>query len=419
MYVQKIKAGALQLTLFICVVIAILLFAFIILVHTQKQFSQQSIFIIQTVKQAGNGIDVANNMVIPLNDTLQLNSDNELSTLKVHRDFWGVFEKVTSQSKTKKKVFTKVALVGAKQNELQPTALYLQDNKKPLVLVGNTFIQGLTYLPELGVKPGTISGQSYYGEQLIYGSTQHSGQLPKLQAELLNELKGISNIDLIQAKAWQNNGNKKVSFVEPLHIMYSANTIRLSNSELSGHIIIKSQSKIVVDASSKLKDIVLIAPEIEIKSSTVGNFQAIASKKITVGTNCRLDYPSALVVIEQKKTETDSISNTKNYSIDIQGHSTVKGVVLFLGEPKEQNFEAQINISENASVEGDLYCNQNLDLKGEVKGTVYTSNFVTKAFGSIYQNHLLNARISKNDLQEEYVGMLFNESQKDIVKWLY
>jgi len=422
----KLKAGALQLTTFIIVVIALLLTAFIILIHTHKQFQIQTDFIVETTKQSSLGIGYVLNNVVPLNDTTTINlGDEDYKSLKVHRDFWGVFEKVTSTSSIKNKCFQKLALIGSKQSKNNKTALYIQDNNKPLVLVGNTKIEGDAYLPRLGVKSGYISGQSYYGSQLIYGQTRISSRLSKVLSETINQIKSIENIALripqnrflnIQEGETYNN-----SFLKPLQFIFSNNTIDLRAINLTGHILVQSKTKIIVHPSSKLKDVVLVSPYIEIRSNVVGNFQSIASKEITVANDVLLNYPSALVVNEKQKiqTEGNTITPIERNKISLNDNSTIKGLVLCLGQENSNNYEVQIDIKEKAVVYGEVYCNQNIELQGTVFGTVYTNNFIANQSGSVYQNHIYNGRININELPQEYVGLPFINSKKEVLKWLY
>ena len=60
MFWIKLKAGALQLTLFIAIIIAVLLTSFILLVHTHKKFNIQSDLIIETLKNADKGTYIFN-----------------------------------------------------------------------------------------------------------------------------------------------------------------------------------------------------------------------------------------------------------------------------------------------------------------------------------------------------------------------
>ncbi|WP_142785728.1 hypothetical protein [Changchengzhania lutea] len=418
----KVKAGALQMTTFVVVVIALLLAAFIILIHTHKTFKVQTDFVIETIKNTDRGLRYSLNNNMLLNDTISISLDDEdYKTLKAHRDYWGLFEKVTVVSTLRNKVFKKVALIGAEQPKIDRTALYLEDNNRPLVLVGNTIIDGVTYLPKKGVRTGNISGHSYYGEQLIYGRQKTSSKLPKLNPELLKQIKAFTEIyttidsdqfiDLNTIRTFQN------SFYKPLQIIYSLEQINLSEIKLTGHILVQSKTKITVDSSSNLKDVILIAPEIDIKNNVIGTFQALATKSVQVGSNCQLNYPSVLILNEEHQTKASPTNVKESPFIKMEKGSVIKGIITYLGDTK--NYKAQVLIDDNVTITGEVYCNKNVELLGKVNGSVFTSGFVANQSGSVYQNHIYNGTIVVNKLPEEYVGLSFINSKKDIAKWLY
>ena len=423
----KIKAGALQLTTFIIVVIALLLAAFILFVHTHKQFQLQSDVIIDTTKLADVGIDYTLQHAIKLGDTVSVSANNEEDkTLKVHRSFWGVFEQVLSTASIKNKRFQKIALVGAVQPKNNRTALYVQDNNKPLVVVGDTKIEGDAYLPKQGVKPGYIAGEPYFGKQLVYGPTHISSKLPELSAEVSNS---ISQLKQVYTRLSQDQflniedaGSYSNSFFEPPKMVFSNHVISLINAQLTGHILVQSKSKIVIHKSSQLKDVILIAPEIEIRPNTKGHFQAIASKEILIGNNVQLNYPSALVVQEKQDTQKENSvirPNEEEHKISIGQNAVVKGLVLFLAQDKPNNHKTHILLKENAVVYGELYNTLNTELQGLIYGSVFTNNFIANQSGAVYQNHMYNGTVNVHELSEEYIGLLFNDSKKDVMKWLY
>ena len=422
MIFKKIKAGALQLTMFIVIVIALLLASFIILVHTHKRFNLQTDFVLETIDNTNKGIDYMLQNEIGLNDTIHINlHDGDYKTFKVYREYWGLFEKATSISKIKTNTFKKTALIGALQPQTDRTALYVEEHNKPLVLVGNTKIQGLTYLPKQGVRTGNISGHSYYGNELIYGSTKESGKLPKLLKETLEQIQTNQNkiddigpnqfLDLDKTRIYRN------SFLNPIQVIFNNSELILSDVSLKGHILIQSRTKIVVEASSTLTDVILIAPDIDIKNNTKGTFQAMATKEISIGEHCSLNYPSAFVLNEDIKTVNTNTSNNQTPFIKVGKGTNLKGVIAYWGDTK--NYKAQVFIDEDVTITGEVYCNQNLELLGTVYGGVFTSNFIANQSGSSYQNHLYNATISIDGLPQEYVGLIFENSDKGVMKWLY
>ena len=420
MQYYRVKAGALQFTMFITVVIALLLAGFVILVHTHKLFRANTHFVKETIGATDKGIHYMLSHDIKPSDTILLNDEDD-RTLKVYADQWGIFTKLYSSSRIQHKTFKKIALVGASQPQTNRTALYLEDQNRPLVVVGNTRIQGDAYLPKQGVRTGNISGHSYYGSRLIYGKTKTSKALPIPTREVFGALDNIKSkidradqnqfLDLNKGKTFQN------SFYNAVNIVYSPTNVELRGVNLSGHIIVQSDTKITVDATTNLSDIMLIAPEIEIKDHTKGSFQALATKSITVGSHCKLYYPTALVLKEDKKNVKDSSTPEESANIRIGKGTQLKGVVAFKGETK--NYKPQVFIEETVEVMGEVHCDRNVELLGRVYGSIYASGFVASQSGSVYQNHIYNGTIEVDRLPEEYVGLLFEGSKKHIAKWLY
>ncbi len=422
----KIKAGALQFVVFIGVVIAILLGSFLTLVHIHNLFSKQTDITIQTIKNADIGIAYAiqNNNI--QNDSVSIDLlSGENKSVVVAKSSWGVFEKVASVSKLKNKRFSKFALTGRQYLFKNRPALYLKDNNRPLVVVGNTKIEGMAYLPQQGVRSGNIGGTSYFSRTFIYGQTRESkNSLPELSTTLKNSIKKLSKPNFttsnINSVPYKPQNIYKNSFSKPTQYILNSGQLNLTSSTYIGNIVIWSTTKIIVHSSSILKDVILLAPEIEIQNSTKGNFQAIATKKITVGRNCHLEYPSALVLNDSSTPTTESNSQIQNTNqIQINKESTVKGVIIYLGNDNTNNFNPQIIIDENAQVFGEVYCNQNLELKGTVNGAVFTSKFIAKQFGSIYQNHIYHGKILNSQLPEQFVGLDIENKNKSIIKWLY
>jgi len=185
--------------------------------------------------------------------------------------------------------------------------------------------------------------------------------------------------------------------------------------------VVQASDKIIVDASAQLQDVLLLAPKIEIKNNVKGTFQAFANTSITVGKNCTLNYPSALVVNKRVVQQQTNTNNRTPPSIAINSNTTIKGIVLYLDKNEKQQFNPQVKIESGVHIIGELYCAKNLEHKGIVIGGITTSNFIAMENGSIYQNHLYNGRINSNELSRKYAGLLLENKvrTKAISKWLY
>ncbi len=418
--IPKIKGGALQFVLFIAVVIALLLMSFVLMGHTHHFFSKKTDLLVSLVKSNDIGLQKALGLPLTVGDTVPmvLHEDSGIDH-KVTRDFWGVYEKYCIVSKAATNTFSSVALVGNGISENIP-ALYLQDNDRPMILVGKAKITGTAFLPKQGVKAGNIAGHSYQGNSLVYGQQQRSGsQLPRLSESFNSYLIGLEQLNRIGANTLDFKSSMQLqnSFKAPTQYVVGG-VVDLRNCIFTGNIIIRAEQRILVRSQSQLRDVILIAPEIEIDDRVVGTFQAFATKRIKVGKGCTLLYPSALVVNGTKPTKKDLEERLPNIMIEAGTH--ISGTVMYQGNFEDQKFMPQIKMAEKSTLFGQLYCTQNLELKGAVTGSVFTNAFVALENGSIYQNHLYQGTINSSFLPMQYAGLLWKrQPTKTIAKCLY
>ncbi|PCI10975.1 MAG: hypothetical protein COB73_02675 [Flavobacteriaceae bacterium] len=430
---QKLKAGALQYTIFISVLILLLVSSFISLAYLQQKTRMSASFFQETIQHCTMGFEYLATHQTPYNQEIEISFNDEIeSKVTLTKKHWGLFDIVHSKVQIKKEVFERIAMVGGHQSE--KTALYLKENNKPLVLVGNTEIRGVSILPKQGARRGNIAGDSYYGSELIYGAIKQStNQLPTLTTmpTIKNWIKGGFLNDELQPFDLYDGLQLKNSFNQPTLFFQSDGAIDLRFVELTGNITIQSNTKIMVASSSKLQDVILIAPEIEIENNTMGNFQAFASNQLLVGEGCNLEYPTVLCLIEstnnsfplEEMSEEQSGATNNNQSTNNQIHigsnTVVKGIVCYLSETTETNYKPQVVIDQNCIVAGEVYCDKNLELKGTVQGMVTTEAFIALQSGSVYINHIYNGSIIASELPLQYCGLQLQTTQTKVVKWLY
>lgn len=413
---KRIFSGALQFAIYTAAVVALLLFGLILYLHTFSFFGQQINSNNTNIKATDKGFSTVLKENQIVNDTLIIPSfEDSFQITKAISDYWGIFQKTKIVTSKNNKKFQKVALIGSHFEHQDRKTLYLKDLFKPLVVVGNTRIEGIASLAEQGIRPGNIAGNSYYGNQLIYGRIERSSdKLPELNNSF------YENIDYLLKYKKPNKNNdyleinlKNVnSFFDTTKWLYS-NSILTIQDEFIGNIIIKSDTLIRITNTSKLKDIVLIAPTVIIEDNVSGTFQVIASNRIKVGKNVVLNYPSSLIL---KK---DKIDNEKDNMLFIDENSIVKGIVCYVTPNLVSNFSTELFCSEKSTLLGEVYCDGNFELKGSVIGSVYTHQFISNTSGTLFINHLYNASLSSNKLPDYYSGLLFENQSKSIMKWLY
>jgi hypothetical protein len=423
---HKLKSGALQFTVFISVLIALLLSGLLLYAYTFGYFKEQSKATIENIQLSDTGINYLLKQFQISSDTISIDLlKKENQTIKVNLSNWGIFEKAFVKTQHRKKIFTKTAFLGTLFDAEESPTLYLQETYNPLTLVGNTKIKGKVFLPSQGVKPGYIAGQSYYGSQLIYGKIEKSGvNLPKLNKDNLAQLlfyiknyKPTNQADFISLES-----NKKVvnSFKQKTKNIYSSQPITLENVKMVGNIIIKSDTLIRIKKTALLKEVLLIAPIIEIEEGTSGTFQAIASNKINVGKNCKLYYPSALALFQDNKNLNAAIENKTDNQIFIDANTQINGCVCyFQTKTFTSDFNTQIVLEEKSRIKGQVYCEGSFEIKGTVSGSVYTKQFIANQAGSVFVNHIYNGTIESENISKLFGGILFEDQPKTIVKWLY
>lgn len=416
----KIKAGALQYVLVIAVIIAIVIFSFISLIYVQQRINTKYSFAKETMINTQMGFDYIKTNTIAYHKATTLDFlDNPLATTTIVKKHWGIFDLAIVTSEIKKERFQKVGILGTQHKKKE--ALYLKENNQPLVVVGNTHIKGAVTLPKQGVRRGSISGISYYGNELISGTQ-------KTSTTSLPPIKNIAYLNYFTKNYLENDVEifelathlkRHQSFSKTTILHKDTSQIILSKVTLSGNIVIVSETSIVVKSSAALEDVILIAPSIRIESNTKGNFQAIASTFIEVESNCELKYPSALLLLDQSEQETSTMQEEKELpQIKIANKNTIKGIVMYQSNNKATNYKTQISIAESAVITGEVYCSKNLEMLGSVHGTVYTDAFIVNKSGSIYNNHLYNGLINSELLPNQYAGLQINSDSNSVAKWV-
>ncbi|TMU55653.1 hypothetical protein [Flagellimonas algicola] len=421
MGLKKIRAGALQFVLFVGAIIAVLLMSFVLVSYTQVLFKKKTDVTLDLIQAAQTGLESSFKEPMqegkPMEMSIQATSEMEVT---VSKKTWGLLELREVMAKKGKLQFSKIGFVG-KTIENRP-ALYLQDNQRPMVIAGKARIKGDAFLPQRGIKRGNIRGQGYTGSHLIYGKEEKSSStLPQLDLELQSQLETLTQ-PFFQPKGETIRIQKgmilRQSFKEETKVI-KGEFLELDKVTLSGNVVVWAAHKIIVHPSSQLKDVLLIAPQIEIKDQVSGNFQALASRTIKVGQACNLEYPTVLAVHQPKIGELDKNKRTPpNMTMD-KG-STVRGMMVYQTKNEINKSMTHIHVAEKAMLIGSMLCQGNLELKGSVLGSVATQGFIALENGSAYQNHLFNGTIDFSALPQKFSGLPYqNEQPNSIVKWLY
>ncbi len=337
--------------------------------------------------------------------------------LRMSKYPWGLFSIAWAETRPNPlapglPLLRKIALVGESTNLSLEPALYLADRRSPLALSGFTTIRGDVMLPQAGVKRGYVDGQGYLGDQLIYGSIRTSNsQIPELPTDAIRQ-----SINRLQVP------RGSTSIPSPHHQSFRDSTLYLSGPslnlgklDLSGRIVIQAVDSIFVGRDTRLQDVILIAPTILIESGFKGNLQALATRKMVVGEEVFLTYPSVLGLVRNQA----ALPNNINY-MEIRSNTEIRGLVFVYSEVYSRTPERLV-IQEGAIVKGQVVVGGNLELRGTVQGNVTCSQFVLRTPSSVYSNHLHNAVIDRPALEPYYCSPFFYNRgafPQKVAKWL-
>ena len=307
--------------------------------------------------------------------------------------------------------FSKAFFLGEQRDRDFNGSLYLMDHNTPLALVGDTKINGPVFLPKAGVKRGYISGKGYTGTELIYGEIHQSKKsLPAIETQRIEQLypffskEGMTEVPL--NNIWQ-------SFLDTT-IYFGGTNIVLDEVRLSGNIIIVAQASIYVSKTAQLENVLLFAPNISFESGFSGQVQAFAREQINVGEGSRLSYPSILALLPN-----DAISEQRKV-MEIETGSEISGMVL-LYQQKKSRHEPILKIRENCIIEGQVWADGYVNLKGgTIHGNLTCKSFWLATQSSTYTNYLMDGVIDKTARSENWVNPVFTDKLKNgaIVQWV-
>ena len=163
----------------------------------------------------------------------------------------------------------------------------------------------------------------------------------------------------------------------------------------------------------------VFAKAIVVKSGFQGNCQLFATDSISIGPNCRFDYPSCLGVL---RFQSSGALVSKQEKITI-GHNTSLGGLVFSYEKADNPLKPTISIGKHVKIKGQVYSQGILELKDttEVDGSVFTSRFYYKNSFTLFENYLINTTINSKALSPYYLTseiMPVSGKKKRVLRWL-
>ncbi|MDT3403749.1 hypothetical protein [Mucilaginibacter terrae] len=412
-----LRASALHMVIVIALVIAVICSSLITAAYFYRLQYQKTVRYHQLEDNLSSAINMITvGAITPSQKFSLFNTVND--TVLVERREWGLFDigiaRAFIQSDTIRKAFSIASL----PDSAKQSALYIIDEDRNISVSGKTEIRGTAYLPKAGIKQAYVNSQAYQGDsRLVIGEKKVSGrELPELNTLFLKRIEaGLKPTNKNDSIGSINEMLTRSFLKETLHVNAGKQVITLSTA-LWGNIIIHSDTLLVIDSTAKFDNILIFAKAIKVSSGFKGNCQLFASDSISVGANCRFNYPSVLAVAGFDATPKGQ------RKLAIGHHTQINGVLLVYEKAKTELLPV-IMMDKQSEVKGQIYCNGLINYQDgtEIKGSVYTKRFLYQTGYTRYENYLINIRINRPALSKYYLSSCIFPSvptNQFVLQWL-
>jgi hypothetical protein len=333
--------------------------------------------------------------------------------VNVSKRKWGVFDLFSIKTEAGNKQLSKQFVIG--YNPMTDYCINITASNRVLNIGGRTLINGDAYIPEATFKRAYIEGRGSLLPKPINGSIKASGlythtiDLQKMADQIEQSINNTISQSISDESIVQEGKN---SFTNNTIVLYSQSDIHLSSISLKGNYILKSDTKINVNSTSHLEDVILVAPEIVIQNGFVGTLQCFASRKLIVGQDSKFLYPSILSAIN-----TDNADST--VEVQILDDVIIAGEVFAIGSKGKDN-NPIVTINTGVKIYGQVYNTGYTQTNGTIKGNMQTGSFYLRTKSAVYDNTLLDAEIDVRNMDTNYCSFLSGRDDgKKIVKWMY
>ncbi|MBS7562778.1 hypothetical protein KHS38_00030 [Mucilaginibacter sp. Bleaf8] len=414
-----LKASALYMVIVIALVIAVICSSLITAAYFYKLQYQKTFRYTMLQNNLASAVNILLESDADYNEPKTISLFHQVNdSVQLMRKPWGLFNIGVARAFIQKDTLTKVFTMGNQIDSTQWAALYIIDEDRSLSVSGKTTIKGDAYLPKAGIQEAYVNNHAYQGDKRIVIGKKHNSdrRLPKLDEGQLQILKRYFIADSMLRRQPLPEGSLTQSFLLPAMTFVFGKEPQNITEQLSGHIVLQSDTSVTLDGSCRLNNVLVFAKSIMVKSGFTGTCQLFATDSITVEDKCSFGYPSVLGVLkfddEDKGQEKLSIGD----NVRIDG-------TVFTYEKAQNEVKPLIELGKNAQINGRVYAQGLLNYKdgASINGNVYAGRFLYQTAYTRYENYLINIRIDAPALSPYYLtNRLLPASQKTykILQWL-
>lgn len=408
------KAGALYYALFL----SFLIFTFIGLVLLSGVYQQKNLSSFIKEKRLKENVESAIAYVLATNENIDgqkfslFHEGND--TVSVSMKTWGAYLIYHVSAYWNNKTITKCYLVGAKPSYSKKNALLKLDKSSVLNLCGKTSLIGGVNIPLTKLKESRFEGVDAKVDNDLKFSDHLGLEInPIFKAEINNYLKNTNiKSEAIALSEFYSEKTIVNSFANETLVLFQKENIDLSGFVLKGNVVLISESSVFISRNTLLKDVLIYAPEIIVADDFMGTCQLFSDKKIVVGENVQLNYPSVLMVLCDK--------NRGDPVFKINNGASVFGSAILCDHNFSNRDDIGCILELKGKLSGIVHSDFYVEQTGNVEGMVCCRDFIYRSKSGVYINYLVNTSVNCNKLSDYYSEPIIYSGQKEyeIIDWL-
>lgn len=390
-------ANALQYTLIISVVIFVLVLTLMMYFHVNTLISYSKDQKVSSIRNHQNVF-------------VSSDADNGIT---ITSKPWGAFhidKSITTSDLNISDGFNQIGLTIHPWSKNTIDQIHLPISNSYLQLSGKTKLDGQITVPYGIVKTTSAGGRIYEGGNLNQLQVKESfDQLPKesIESYSFSQWRDIESDSLTETLS----SRLSRSFKDQTICYFQNESIEIYDQVLTGNIKIVSNQKITIHPDASLRDVMLIAPVIEIKPRTKLTAHLVARDSILISENSLLKFPSSVTIANS--------TNDQSF-IEIKKNTMIQGLIYQFSIPKENWVRPNLIINEKSLIDGYIFNNGFTAHSGIIKGGITTKEFLALERGTLYRNYIIDGVVEKSDSDHDLLSLMrIDGPYKYPVKWMY
>ncbi|MCD9583754.1 hypothetical protein [Tenacibaculum maritimum] len=369
---RKIQSSSLSYALFTIIIIGIILSVVILLVSANNNVFTKRDVSTSLVDKELSVLEYAKNNLERLEVEFQELELEGAGEVWLRKRKWGILNLLEYKVIFRKDTFKKAFFIESISSD--STAITLLKNDKGFFLGGDSKIEGDIRVPFKEINRLDVAG---YVNKFIHKGVKKEAveKLPDIKKESIPR-------EVVYISESQMKKEKKNSFFKKTKKV-SLELESVEGLTLLGNYVLESKKGITIKSNNILEDIIVKSPVVRVEKGFRGAIQILASDRIIIEENVLLEYPSILY----------AYGESGEVNIEIKKNSKILGGVLASSNNSDK--VNNISASDNTTIAGELFCSGEVELKGNVYGSVYAHSFYLRTEESEYQNALLNFQLNK------------------------